>query len=181
MNNILVNLLIIVLVSGVTGVLYKKVNDAKAEMENNSGSAPLETGIFTIEYGKGIKIIAIVCFAFFTGILILLGGDYCLDFSIVENNSLGVVVCSILFVLLGIYMVLGTCVWKVSVNKYEIKYRNYFGIIKKYDFRMVEVHKTGKGTIKIFVDGVKKIRIDDNLEGGIYFLYWAKKYKVYHE
>lgn len=180
MTNILVNIVIIIVVTIIIGSLYSKVDMARRRVQNNENIDPLTDGIFSIEYGKGIKILAIINLLFFTTLLVLCCGDYFGNWGIGENSSLGVVVFFFLYNLFSLYFLLGTCIWKVTVNKYDITYRNYLGITKVYDFRTIEVRRNKKGTIYVYSNGNKKIRIDDNLEGGIYFLYWAKKYKVYH-
>jgi hypothetical protein len=164
--------------------MYGNVKKRKDEVEHYRtkgyiNSPPLDTGNFVIKYDGMIKVAIDISFGFFVLALLINIGNVFFGWGFGSGSGIFTLIgFGFLFLLTG-YAFLGTTVWKITVRGNEIIYRNYFGISKTYYYSQLEkIIITKKEKIMVYQDGKKIMTIDNNLDGGIYFRFWANKYNV---
>ena len=137
----------------------------------------VDTGVFCIKESRLIKNISCTGWGiFYIGLI----GSF---FSCIWNGfTLGNVITVLFFLcfeFFGLYCLLRTKNWKISVNKEQILYRNLFGVTKEYNFKEILVKQKNNSAIVAYKDNKKIFSIGTELIEYADFLWWAVKYKVY--
>jgi len=134
-----------------------------------------EQGRYTIQYEKKLKIF--ICFSGLLcgiGLIVSLGNDL---HWWKANSATWVTVGFGLFMLLCLYAIGGTCIWRIKVNGDDIAYRNMFGITKHHKVSEIDRIEYKKTREVYYSKGRKIFTIDDNVPHN----YLAYTVAVYRE
>lgn len=167
--------IIFILIPVVMLVLFYFTGKEKKSIKKIDG---FNIGIFELRYSRLIRNIAKVCFACITCFFAMCTSSY---FAGLEKGDGTVEIVIYFFVawIFALWFVMKACIWKISVEREIIMYRNFCGVKKTYNFKEIEVFSDKQGNLRIYQNNKKIFKITTTIEDIYYFLYWAQKYKVY--
>lgn len=135
-------------------------------------------GRYVIQYHKILKAIAIINMALYGGIFVGALGTINGVWKFGKEVTLGVVIFYGLYSIFSLICIMGINIWRITVEKEKVIYRNYFGINKIYNFKEIKVEEFIDGKIIATKNGKKIFKIDNNLDA-LKFTDSAMRYEVF--
>ncbi|MBR5635660.1 MAG: hypothetical protein IKW81_01870 [Pseudobutyrivibrio sp.] len=166
-----VSLLILVLV--VTILLI--ISNRKDKNQSRDTSA-VDTGVFCIKEPRLVKNICCICWGGYS--IGVIGSFFSCIWTGFTLGNILTVLGFLSFECLGLYCLLRTKNWRITVNKEQITYRNWLGFTKEYTFKEITVKQKKNSAVLAYKDGKKIFSIGTELIEFADFLWWAYRYNV---
>lgn len=131
---------------------YVRAKRRQIELENKPAKEKLllKTKIYTLEYGMGLKIVAVLCLIVGSLFWIINLGNILWGWGIGTGSDVFTLTGFSIMEILDLYVFSFTCIWRVKVNGDDIEYRNYFGIKKHYKLDDIFIVSKRDGEVVVY-------------------------------